>query len=225
MDRYYTLIASLPYLGQFEKGSELPISRLGLDKRLTMILEEDREQLECIESLYFTDFDFWVNRADREIVHYWNDKISQIRSECMRQRIQYHFELQTFLAAFRYRNAGSGNAGQFAGAGRWGGFIKRHWHEPDFAIGDFHPGWQSLAKLIKRGDVGRVDQELKRLLWQDLAFYGQQSGFSLDAVACYVLRWRLLSSYLHQNADKSVNHFNQLANKLLEKAELEGVNT
>lgn len=223
MDRYYTLVTSLPFLGHLDSGSEIPISRLGLDKRLTMILEDDREQLDAIESLYFTAFEFWSEHSDRDIVREWNEKIKTVSSDGMRQRIEYHFELQTYLAAFRYRNSGHGHAEQFTGAGRWTGFIKRHWHEPDFSISEFFPSWQALIKAVKQGDSGRVDWQLKRLLWQDLTFYERQSGFHLDAVACYVLKWRMLSDFVQQNSESSVEYFNQLAGRLIENTEIDEV--
>lgn len=217
MSQYYTLLTALPHLPTLEKSRQLPISRLALERRLTMLKETDRAQLDAIEQLYFPNHSVLAGLADREVVLAWKSALSLIESDVIKERIGYQLEIRSILAALRYRDAGGESPDQFIGFGRWHSFIKNHWFEPFFGMDDFHPQVQKLSRYLKENRPGQADKMLDQMLWQDLFYCEKQQDFSFCAVACYVLRWGVVSRYLSADSDAALTKFDNLTRSLLMK--------
>ncbi|BBB28425.1 hypothetical protein [Neptunomonas japonica] len=217
MSQYYTLLTSLPHLPVLEKSRQLPISRLALESRLSMLCETDCAQLDAIEALYFPNPSVLSGLADREVVQAWKSALLLLESDVLKERIAYQLEIRSLLAALRYREAGGKNPDQFIGFGRWHSFIKNHWFEPFFGMDEFQPQIQKIARYLKENRPGHADKLLDQMLWQDLFYCEKQQGFSFSAVACYVLRWGIVSRYLSADADAALIKFDDVTRHLLMK--------
>ncbi|WP_415906235.1 DUF2764 family protein [Neptuniibacter sp. QD72_48] len=221
MSDYYTLITALPWLPDLEQCQQMPLSRIALDQRLTMLSDVDRQQLALIECLYYPDEKRLRGLTDKEVVYQWADQLDQVNSDVLRQRILFHFELRTLLAALRSRAAGMENSALFYGVGRWLPRIRRHWFEPGFGLEDVCPQLQPLQRALAKEDAMLVEQTLNQWLWQDLALCEKQNGFSFEALACFVLRWSLAERHLNYDAETAFTEFNRANLQLLKITGLE----
>jgi hypothetical protein len=185
-----------------------------------MLQETDRAQLDLIEQLYFPDHSVLSDLADREVLQGWNTALSALESDVIKERVGYQLEIRSLLAALRYRDSGGENPDQFIGFGRWHSFIKNHWFEPFFGMDDFQPQVQKIAAYLKANKPGKADKLLDQMLWQDLFYCEKQQDFSFSAVACYVLRWGLVSRYLHADSEAALVKFDDLTHSVLMKTTL-----
>ncbi|WP_415904554.1 DUF2764 family protein [Neptuniibacter sp. QD48_55] len=221
MSDYYTLITALPWLPDLEQCKQMPLSRIALDQRLTMLTDADRQQLALIEHLYYPDEKVLRGSTDREVVQQWTDQLNQVNSEALRQRILFHLELRTLMAALRSRSAGMENSALFYGVGRWLPRIRKHWFEPGFGLEEVCPELQPLQRVLAKEDALLVEQTLNQWLWQDLAFCEKQHRFNFEALACFVLRWVIAERHLNYEAEAALTEFKRANLQLLEITGLE----
>lgn len=215
MSEYFTLLTSLPHLPRLGESTLLPISRLALERRLTMLSEPDAAQMALVESIYFSDYAQLALMADKQIVTHWHQQLEKVESETLKARLVYQLELRTLLAALRYRDQGDHHPEQFSGMGRWGAFIKQHWYEPFFTLDSLYPQLQTVAGLSKQGKIQKASQLLDQMLWQDLFMSEKQQGFCFDAIACYVLRWGLIDRATREESTQALSTFEQQIDTLL----------
>ncbi|QEQ95630.1 hypothetical protein [Neptunomonas concharum] len=215
MSEYYTLLTSLPHLPKLDSGKVLPITRLALDRRLSMLSEQDSQQLQCLESLYFPEEDTLSQLSDRDVVRYWTKALGNLQSDVLKQRVYYQLEMRSVIAAIRYREADMNHPEHFSGIGRWNGFIRRHWYEPMFSMDEFHPQMAFTVRLLKKGFPGQAESAFLAHLWQDLFYCEKQQDFNFEAVACYVLRWGVLAKALKADAQKTRQIFDTMTNALI----------
>ncbi len=218
MSEYFTLLTSLPHLPPIKEQQILPISRLALERRLTMLSESDAAQMALLESVYFLDYAKLTGLADKEMVTHWQQTLDKVESDPLKQRVEHQLELKTLLAALRYREQGEHHPEQFVGVGRWRTFIKDHWYEPFFGLDNLYPDLQKVAELTKQGRLHKASQLLNQMLWNDLFFCEKQQGFSFEAVACYVLRWGLASRISLADGGQALETFEQQISKLLNES-------
>lgn len=221
MSDYYTLITALPWLPELQQCKQLPLSRIALDQRLSMLNDEDRKQLELIESLYHPSDQALQGLTDKDVVSQWQDRLSNVFSNTLRQRVMFHMELRTLLAALRSREAGMENPALFYGVGRWLPRIRKHWFEPGFGLDEVCSQLQPLQRVLTKGDPMLLEQTLNQWLWHDLSLCERQNHFSFDALVCFVLRWGIAERHLQQDASLALQEFNQTSKYLLSSAGLE----
>lgn len=212
---YYTLVTALPELPPLAKCKALPISRIALDKRLSMLSEADQQQLHQAETLYHQSTDFDHGLPDQSRIQQWQLGLAAIASDTLRERIQLKLEWQSLLAALRYRQHSRLPPEQFHGLGRWTQRIRRHWHEPLFALEHALPLLAELQPLLQQQQSAALERHLADWLWRDLLFTERSHAFAFEAVACFVLRWGLAENHLNSNADQAQQTFEQLTEQLL----------
>ncbi|SFX76916.1 hypothetical protein [Marinospirillum alkaliphilum] len=212
---YYTLVTALPHLPPLPQCKELPISRIALDRRLSMLSDADRQQLQQAERLYHQGDVSLQSLPDQTLVRDWQQQLQQLESPLIRERIQLKLEWQTLLAALRYRQQGRIGPEHFSGFGRWTGQIRRHWHEPLFGLDTALPFLAELQPLLLKGHSGELEQQLNAWLWKDLLFIERSVQFTLDTVICFVLRWGLTEKHLKSDAVQALEAFQHLTSQLL----------
>lgn len=220
MSDYLTLYTALPYLGALEEVAVMPVSRLALDKRLSMLSDEAARQLALAEQLYFPSEQMLTGQKDNQLVQQLGPLLAQVTSSQVRERIAFKLELDTFLAALRYRQAGESNPEHFSGLGRWVGRIRQNWHEPGLGLDTFFPVLEPVLKSMNKNEPGQVEQQRLGLLWQDLHSCEAANRFSLDAVICYVLRWGVLQRYPAGSSEQVGCRFAELTSALLDSTSL-----
>ncbi|MBB1487570.1 hypothetical protein [Oceanospirillum sediminis] len=212
---YYTLVTALPDLPPLAKCKQMPISRIALDRRLTMLSEEDQKQLKLAESLYHFGAEQPASLPDQKLVYQWQSQLSQIQSEPVRQCIANRLEWQSFLAAMRQRQQGDKGPEQFFGFGRWTTRIRQHWHEPTFGLETALPLLTELHPLLQKGAAGEVEYQINHHLWQQLLQIERSHHFTIETVICFVLRWELAEKQIRNNADQALAAFDTMAEGLI----------
>ncbi|WP_156473642.1 DUF2764 family protein [Neptuniibacter marinus] len=221
MSDYYTLMTALPWLPELEQCTQLPISRIALDRRLTMLSDEGSAQLANIEALFHPIIDHYIMLTDKDLIAQWKADMSKVESPVMLELINYQMELKTLLAALRCRAVGLDDPSQFHGAGRWVQLIKKHWFEPGFGLDRVCPQLLQLQRLMSKEKPMLVEQYYNQQLWTSLRQAEHSHHFSFEALACFVLRWAIAERCLRYDGDKAVDTFNKSRSVLLE---LSGLN-
>lgn len=216
MTDYTTLVTALPYLSPLPKLQQLPISRIALERRLSMLSDEDRQQLQWAERLYHPEEGVVSDLPDPVQVRDWQEQLERIESPLIRERITLRLEWRTLLAALRYRQQQRLEPEHFHGFGRWTAQIRRRWHDPLFGMEATLPFLAELQPLLTKGLSGELEQQLNAYLWQDLLLAERRALFTLDAVICFVLRWDLAEKHLRSDATQALDTFQQLTGTLLD---------
>lgn len=215
MTRYYTLVTALPNLPPLEQCKQLPISRIALDRRLTMLSDEDLLQLQLAEKLYHQSELSLQNLPDKPLILEWQRQLEKIESEALRESISLRLEWQTLLAALRYRQEGRTGPENFHGFGRWTGLIRRNWHDPLFGLETALPFLSKLQPLLNKGQSGELERQLNGFLWKDLMFIERSFQFTLETVICFVLRWGLAEQHIKSDASLALESFKRMSEQLL----------
>ncbi|GLR63538.1 hypothetical protein [Marinospirillum insulare] len=215
MTHYYTLVTALPNLPPLAECKQLPISRIALNKRLTLLSDADLLQLELAEKLYHQSEVSLENLPDKPLVLDWQRQLEKITSPSIRECISNRLEWQTLLAALRYRQNGSSGPEDFQGFGRWTQRIRRNWHDPLFGLDAALPFLGKLQPLLNKGHSGELEYQLNQLLWKDLLFVERSFQFTLETVICFVLRWGLAEKQIKSDAKLALATFKRMSEQLL----------
>lgn len=212
---YYTLVAALPVLPPLAKCKQLPISRIALERRLTMLEEEDSKQLRLAESLYHFARNPQPAMSDQKLVYQWQSQLEQIHSPVIRECIQLRLEWQSLMAAIRQRQQGDKGPEQFFGFGRWTTRIRQHWQEPTFGLEDAMPLLSKLQPAMQKGAAGEVEKQMNTWLWNNLFQIERSHGFQLETVICFVLRWGIAEKQIKNDAEQALEAFESMAEALI----------
>lgn len=214
MANYYTLVTSLPWLPeQMEKCTQLPLSRIALNRRLSLLSDEDQNNLSVAEALYHPTIT--EVQPDRERVQQWQKQIAALKSPVIQQLITQRLEIQTLLAALRYRKRPNTSAEHFYGYGRLTEWIKNHWKEPLFALeGQIEP-LEKWGELFNHEHTGDLQHHIDRYFWQQLLAEERNHHFTIETVVSFVLRWGIAERRLKSDADAALVDFQTLSDTLL----------
>ncbi|WP_292953148.1 MULTISPECIES: DUF2764 family protein [unclassified Neptuniibacter] len=221
MSDYYTLLTALPWLADLEQSKQLPISRIALDRRLTMLADDDKEQLSIIESLYHPDWSHFDGQVDKDLIAVWKRKMSEVQSPVLLELINIHMELRTLVAALRSRASGVENPELFYGIGRWVVRIRKHWFEPGFGLEGICPELIALQRLMKKENPILLEQYINQQLWNGLCQAERKYHFSFEAVACYVLRWSIAERRIQHDGRVALEQFTVSTKRLLQQSNLD----
>ncbi len=212
--RYYMLMASLPPLPPFFTSDQTPISRLRLDRRLSMLEPDDREELAALEDLMRWDR-LPLDITDQEIIERANEFIPQLRSSTLRDVTTWRLEVRTVVAGLRRRALGrpAPSPGEQWGHGRWVRHIQRNWSAGEFGLGGVLPWVAEFSRLITEKDTLGFERELLSVTWQYMSRVADRHFFSFEAVALYVLRWDTISRWTAYNGQLAQERFDRLVNE------------
>ena len=214
MADYYTLVTCLPWLPeQMDKCTQLPLSRIALNRRLTLLSAEDQQCLAVAESLYHLSVT--EVQPDRERVKQWQKQIVELPSLILQDLITQRLEVQTLLAALRYRKRPNTSAEHFYGYGRLTEWIKTHWKEPLFALETQVQPLEQWGELFNHEHTGDLQYQIDRYFWQQLLAVERSHHFSIETVVSFVLRWGIAERLLKSDADTALVDFHTLSDTLL----------
>lgn len=208
-DKYITLIASLPHLGQLFTATQTPLSRLKLENQLTLLETEDATLLRQIEDLLRWSS---LERTDAEIVATARRLLQQLPSPVLRDVVQFWLELRTAVAALRRRKRGEGppQPGELWGYGRWIPMMVSHWSEPGFRLEGVFPWILEANRFWNVGDSMSLERLLFGAVWNKLSLAAAGHEFDFEAVALYVLRWNLMDWWTSYDGKTAVKRFTAL---------------
>lgn len=205
------LMASLPPLGDLFGQNQTPLTETQLQHRLRFLTDEDSKTLSQIEQL--------VRRSkqpaewtDAQIVGSSKALIDHLRSNTLKQAVEFVVNLRTIVAALRRRKLGENSPPKQSdwGYSPWLQRIERHWTEPDFGLGTVVP-WVSKARRLWDDDDS---VELERLIlvesWKQFGRLSNGHYFDFAAVVLYVLRWSLINRRVNYDRETAQKRFNSL---------------
>lgn len=215
---YYTLVASLPPLPDFEIAERLPINRHRLRERLLMLDPEDHRVVHRA-----TEFLSWqaqpIDRTDAEIVAYYHREMDRIENPTLRALLTYRMERRTVQAALRRRHLGlSPPEGTDWGVGPAMRLIRQRWSQPDFGLGPLYPWVPRMVRLLDAGDAMGLERFLMRTVWDHHSRMAEPFGFRFETVLIYLFKWDILSRWLAQDADRATARFAGLVEEIVDAA-------
>lgn len=222
--RYYMLMASLPYLPPLFAANKPPMSRERLEGRLKMLGEEDRRELCVIEDLMHWDR-VPLDVSDSEVIERAEAVIPKLSSEHLRHVATWRMEIRTMVAALRRRAAGASpvGTGERWGYGRWVWHIEKNWSRPDFGLADAVPYVVPFQQLIEQGNALALEREVLNTVNRELARVADLHHFDFESVALYVLRWDIIARWTGQDKERAQERFDELVDEGLgEYADLFG---
>lgn len=213
--RYTMLMASLPPLPlSLWDFKERPISRLNLEKRLTLLNAADREQLAVIESILH-----WAKmtgeRSDAMVAMEAEKVIQSISNPLLQNAIIWRLELRTIIAAIRRRKLGQEAPSRDE---RWGygsivHSIRNHWQVDDFSLNHRFPWVIQAQRLFANDQSVELEKLLLNLSWQHYERVGHVHYFDFEAVVLYVLRWDIVNRWAQCDEQSAMRQFEKLVNR------------
>jgi hypothetical protein len=209
------LMASLPpHPMSLWNNKNKPITRLHLEKRLTLLNDADRQQLAAIEGILH-----WakMHEADSDalIVVEAEQVIQSIDNPLLQSVISWRMELRTVVAAIRRRELGTDAPAKNT---RWGygevvSLIRQHWQADDFGCRHRFPWVQEANALFVSEQSVALEQLLLNLSWQHYERIGHGHYFDFEAIVIYVLRWNIVNRWVQCDKQAAMRQFEILVNE------------
>ena len=201
-----------------------PISRLQLDKRLSMLSAKDQSLLLMIENLLQWDHledvlgesgqdELLIKAADELLFRLTSETTLNTLQKVVRQRL----DMRSIVAALRYRSCGVDitDSRRRWSYGHFDDHIRRHWDHPTFAL-DYRFSWvKSVQDSMSKMNVYDVEKTLLGIGWRSITLAQQAHAFDFVAVVLYVLKWNIAMRWQSYEHDGAFNRFTQLVDASL----------
>ncbi len=213
-NRYYTLLASLPWLPGFDQAERLPISEKQLKERLTMLEPEDERVVR--RGMAFLEWrQHPTERTDSEMMERYQKMMEVIQHPALKALVSFEIDQRTIMVALRRRQRGMSAPGPHWGVGCWVRYIEQHWDAPDFQFGKIH-SWIPQAKTyLEQGETLALERFLMNQLWNHIDRTIPGNDFGFESVLAYLFKWRLLQQWLSYNAEAAKARFEDLVSEVM----------
>ncbi|MEQ8967683.1 MAG: DUF2764 family protein [Azospirillaceae bacterium] len=214
--RYWTLVASLPALPDFERAERLPINPERLGERLAMLEPDD-----AAEAARVQDFLHWqrqpVDRTDAAVIAGYRRLMDETRNPTLRAIATYRLERRVVQAALRRRHEGLDPLVPEAidALPDLARTIRDHASAFDLGLGRQFPWIAGMAELLEAGDAYGLERFLMRQVWDRLGRLAEGRPFAFDAVLVYLFRWDILARWLAYDAGRAARRFDRLVSEAL----------
>ena len=211
---YAMLMASLPPhpLSLWDLKNK-PISRLHLERRLSLLNDQDKQQLAEIESILH-----WAKMNDENSdaqISVEAERVTQsITTPLLQKTIIWRMELRTIITAIRWRKLGREVPAKNE---RWGygqvvPFIRKNWQVDDFSLSHRFDWIKKANTLFETEQSVELEKLLLNLSWQHYESIGHTHYFDFEAVVIYVLRWNIVNRWSQCNEEIAMRQFEELVN-------------
>ncbi len=204
---YATLMCSLPACHRLFAATHTPISRIQLEKRLSLLSDIDAKDISILAQL-LDWFRHPLNRGDDVLLDLVDDLLPQIHHQSIVHYIEWRLEFRSLVAALRNKNLNQSS--EFLGYGRWVSTIKKNWHEPYFSLEKIFPWMVNVAHLLKEQKAKELEKYILNLVWQWLEAESFSHEFDLEAVAIYRMRWDLVARWTCYAKEPAEERFKNL---------------
>jgi hypothetical protein len=205
------LMASLPPLGDLFGQNQTPLTEIQLRHRLRFLTDQDSKTLSQIEQL--------VRRSkqpaewtDAQIVGSTKALLHHLRSNTLKQAVEFVVNLRTIVAALRRRKLGENSPPKQSdwGYSPWIKRIERHWTEPDFGLGSAVHWLPEAGRLWDNDDSVELERLILVESWKQFSRLSNGHYFDFAAVVLYVLRWSLINRRVNYDRETAQKRFNSL---------------
>ncbi|MDP0590093.1 MAG: DUF2764 family protein [Candidatus Endonucleobacter bathymodioli] len=207
---YYTLLTSLPHIDSLFGSNITPISRIQLDRRLSMLSPEDREILVKIE--YLVHWDHFGDDIKEDYLINMNDRlITQLDSSDLKELVNWRLDINTIIAALRRKVRGQ----QAPSNAKWSygsryAYIRRNWSNPNLGLSHAFPWIPVAVECLNKKDYLALEKTIMEAVWHKLNQLNARHLFDFEDVVIYLLRWNLVASWTTYNGDEALIRFNDL---------------
>lgn len=207
---YYTLLTSLPHIDSLFDSKITPISRIQLDRRLSMLSQNDRETLVLVEQLmHWSHLDDDVNEA--ALIKLAERLITDLPSPALRELVNWRLDVRTVVAALRRKMRGQ----QAPTNARWSygtryAYIRRNWGSPTLGLQSAFPWIPQALECLEKKDYLALEKILLAAVWHKLDEVSSHHSFDFEAVVTYLLRWNLVARWTTYNGEQAIDRFRNL---------------
>lgn len=210
MQRYYTLIASLPYLPPVTRAKVLPLSRQVLDSRLTLLEPADRALTARAEQ-----FLEWQHQSalimDREILDQYRMLVHDLGHPALVDIIEQRMTIRSLMAAVRLRQRGIPPPESPWALPVLQAELERQWQRPDFGMAHRYPWLPGACRLYTSGQAMALQTLLTEVVWHYLSAWEHKHDFTFDQVLVYLFKWDILQRWLSYDESAARRQFRNLA--------------
>ena len=211
----YTLLTSLPHIDSLFNSKITPISRIQLDRRLSMLSVADRDTLVKVEQLVHWSHlgeevkeSYLINLAER--------LLQQLASPDLKELVTWRLDVRTIVAALRRKAAGmpAPTTPRWSYGSRYA-YIRRNWNLPNLGLQNAFPWIPLVVECLAKKDYLTLEKTVMEAVWNKLNELGVRHSFDFEAVVIYLLRWNLVARWTAYNGDEAVVRFNELTRQAL----------
>jgi hypothetical protein len=201
--RYVFLLSSLPRLGGLDAVRSLPIGHSTLRDRLSVLGPAQLAALATVEDLLQWPAG-WSVLGDARCLSRLQEASCNLPHAALRDHCAARLQIVAVLGALRARRRGASVAPQWLRAsGGIGTRLKQRWSDPEFGLSIPYPWLGEAIRQFNAADWEGLERGLIRHEYAGLAATQAASGYGVEAVTAYVLRWGLLSRWLQFDAGRA----------------------
>ena len=211
------LISSLPaHKNDLFDEKHIPLSRIQLNKRLSLLDEKDTADLLKVEQLLH--WSHIEKDIDQDFVNDTIQSIDTLNNTFIENIIIWRLELRILLAALRMRHQGQKIAPtkKIFGFDYWYFIITKYWHEPDFGLSKQLPWLAEANALLVANKSLQLEKFLFTVVWDHYHRLSLGHYFNFEAVIIYVLRWDIVYRWTHYDKELARQKFNNLIDNELQ---------
>lgn len=206
------LMASLPpHPMSLWDNKNKPVSRLHLERRLSLLNEQDKQQLSEIESILH-----WAKmrdeNSDAEMTEEVERVMQSVTNPLSKKVIIWRMELRTIITAIRQRKLGREvpTKNERWGYGQVVPLIRKNWQMDDFSLSHRFTWIKEANTLFETEQSVELEKLLLNLSWKHYESIGYSHYFDFEAVLIYVLRWNIINRWTQCDKEIAMRQFESL---------------
>ena len=210
---YYTLLTSLPHINSLFDNRITPLSRYQLDKRLSMLSQDEQALLTRVESLLFWEY-LSEGVDERALIRLASQTVATIKSRSLRDFVNRGLDRRTMLAALRRKKSGEpAPSGACWSYGTRYEYIRRNWNSPVLGLGSTFPHVHAVVEAMENDNPLGVEKIILQCMWDSLDVMSAKHMFDFEAVVIYVMRWNLVQRWVSYDKERASQRFNELVER------------
>lgn len=203
---YYMLVASLPYMPRTFDVEHVPISRIRLDQRLTLLDDEDQKVVRQVQAFLLWDRQL-PDRSDEDVQREYQRLMAETENPLVLEMINHRIDIRTIVSALRRRRRGLGPP---AGVGRCVKQLQDNWQHPNFLLARQYPWIPRLREHLQENRPLEVERQLLQATWDYWVKLSDQYYFSFETVLLYLARWEIVDRWTRLDAAGGRQRFDDL---------------
>lgn len=208
---YYMLVASLPHMPHTFELDQVPISRIRLEQRLSLLSDRDKEVVEQVQAFLLWDRQ-QSDRTDKDVQEEYDRLRAAITNTLVWDMITHRMDVRTIMSALRRRRLGMPPpeiVGQYVEP------IRQNWEHPDFRLTREHPWIPRLCGYLESRDPLQVERQLLLATWNRWVELSERYFFCFEAVVLYLARWEIVDRWTRLNESLGRQRFDTLLTETL----------
>lgn len=203
---YYMLVTSLPYMPRTFEVEQVPISRMRLEQRLTMLKPNDMSVVEQVQEFLRWDRQH-RDQTDEDVKDHFELLVATITNRLVRKIIVFRMDVRTIVSGLRRRHV---NMSPPIGVSHLVPHIEKHWDHPQFNLVREHPWIDELLKCLAEGNTLQAERTLMRATWNRWTQLAERYYFTFESVILYLVRWEIVDRWTRLNRSVGQARFEDL---------------